>query len=41
MDDNRKELSIEALGLELREKEILKEEEHIRKIREDFVEQKR
>ena len=37
MGDNLKELSNEALGLELQEKEILKEEERICKKREDFM----
>jgi len=41
MEDNLKELSVEAFGLELREKEISKEEERIRKKREDFMDQKR
>ena len=40
MKDNIKELSSETLELELREKEILKEEERLRKMREDLMNQK-
>ena len=40
MEDNLKELSSEALELKLREKEILKEEEWIQKIRKDLMDQK-
>jgi len=40
MEDNFKELSNETLELELREKEILKEEEWLHKMREDLINQK-
>ncbi|KAJ8443572.1 hypothetical protein Cgig2_020659 [Carnegiea gigantea] len=40
MKDNLKELSSETLRLEHREKEILKEEERIRKMRKDLMDQK-
>jgi len=40
MEGNLKELSSETLELKLREKEILNEEERLRKMREDLMNQK-